>query len=140
IGWVSTPPLPGPPSLGVQLAPSSSVSAARLVVPESCELNQRPVVWSMKPIGSSEAADDVGKLTSFHAEVGGETESSNVTRSACSPAWNMTLPLLKLAPSDGSPASPPRPFGAGWFAYVIGSVPGGGCVPAVTCCNVALAV
>src|SRR3954447_3274751 len=125
--WWSTPPLSGPPSLGSHVAPSSSVDAARLVVPESCELNQRPVRWSIQPIGSSDAADAVGKLTSVQVERAGETLSSHVTRSACRPAWNIVLPLFQFAPIDGSPASPPRPFGAGTFWNVRGSVPAGGC-------------
>src|SRR5436305_3709608 len=99
------PPFSGPPSLGSQFAPSSSVDAARLVVPESWELNHRPVRWSIQPIGSSEATDVCGKLTSVHEDRAGETESSQPTRSVCSPAWYIVLPVFQFAPSDGSPAS-----------------------------------
>src|ERR1700712_633965 len=106
--WWSTPPLIGPPSLGSQFAPSSSVDAARLVVPESCELYQRFVCWSMKPIGSSETADAVGKLTSLQLGTAGETLSSHVTRNAWRPAWNIVLPVFRSAPIDGSPALAPR--------------------------------
>src|SRR2546425_21158 len=55
--WWSTPPFNGPPSLGVQFAPSSSVNAERLVVPESCDVNHRPVRWSITPIGSGRGKD-----------------------------------------------------------------------------------
>src|SRR4051812_46281261 len=125
--WWSTPPLSGPPSLGSQVAPSSSVDAARLVVPESCELNQRPDRESSQPIGSSDATDVCGKLTSVHVERAGDTLSSHETRSVCRPAWNIELPLFQLAPIDGSPESPPSPFGAGSFWNVSGSLPAGGC-------------
>src|SRR5712692_4926428 len=138
--WWSTPPFSGPPSLGVQFEPSSSVSAARLVVPESCDENQRPVLWSVTPIGSSDASELVRKLTSFHDERGGDVASSKPTRSACSPAWNMVFPLFQSAPMDGSPASPPSPLGAGMFAKVMFSLPGGGCVPPLRSFRSALAV
>src|SRR5436305_10084440 len=126
------PPFSGPPSLGSQVLPSSSVDAARLVVPESWELNHRPVRWSIHPIGSSDATDVWGKLTSVHAERAGETLSSQPTRSVCRPAWNIVLPLFQFAPIEGSPASPPRPFGAGSFWNVSGSLPAGGCVGVVS--------
>ena len=82
-------------------------------MPESCEENQRFVRWSMKPIGSSDAADEVGKLTSFHVAVPGEVVSSNVVCRASSPAWYITLPVFMSPPSDGSPAPVPIPAG-GW--------------------------
>src|SRR3954447_15878086 len=129
--WWSTPPFSGPPSLGSQFAPSSSVHAARVVRPPRRELNQRPPRESSRAIGSREAADAVRKLTSVHADRAGETPSSQFTRSACSPAWNIVFPLFQFAPIDGSPASPPRPFGAGTFWNVSGSAPAGGCVGVV---------
>jgi hypothetical protein len=101
-------------------------------VPESCELNQRPVFESRKPIGSSEARDAVRKLTSVQLGFAGEMLSSHETRSACRPAWNIVFPLFQFAPIDGSPASPPRPFGAGSFWKVSGSLPAGGCTGVVS--------
>ena len=83
-------------------------------MPDSWELNQRFVRWSMNPIGSSDATDVSGKLTSVQLALAGETESSKDARSVCNPDWNMTFPVFRSAPSDGSPASPPRPFAA-WY-------------------------
>jgi hypothetical protein len=89
------------------------VDAVRLVVPESCEENQRFVWWSMNPIGSSDTLEEVGKLTSFQVAAAGETLSSKVARRASRPAWYIARPDLQLTPIDGSPASLPMVAG-GW--------------------------
>jgi hypothetical protein len=98
----------------------------RLVVPESCDENQRFVWWSMKPIGSSDTVEEVGKLTSFHVAVAGETLSSNVARSASRPAWYIARPSLQLTPIDGSPASFPMAAGGWTLEYVRCSLPPAG--------------
>src|SRR5437764_14695468 len=67
------------------------------------------------------------KLTSVQLDFAGDTLASHETRSVCRPAWNIELPLFQFAPIDGSPASPPSPFGAGSVWKGSGSLPAGGC-------------
>src|SRR3981189_943962 len=67
-------------------------------------------------MGSSDVVDVIVEPTL--APVGGGAAKS--TRRVCRPAWYMTFPVLKLVPIEGSPASAPRPFGAGLFVKVGG--------------------
>src|ERR671920_562223 len=95
------------PMLGVHVSPSSSVNAIRLVFAGSnCDTNVRLVVESVKRIGSKVVIDVVGADLFTHAAV--PLPSLNVTRSVCTPAMNIALPLFQFRPMVGSPALLPR--------------------------------
>src|SRR6185295_2956991 len=118
--WWSAP-LGGPhPSSGIQLSPSSSVTADMLQPSVStprlfaaagvinCETMVRPVLLSVNKIGSIVIRLVQRKLLSSHVALAGTVESSNVARRVCSSAMNITRPVFQLTPIVGSPALLPR--------------------------------
>src|SRR6266508_2918393 len=66
VWWSAPDAIPQPTGFWNQLAPSLSVKAIRLQSADSCETNVRPVVWSVKRIGSSDAVDVIVEPTLAH--------------------------------------------------------------------------
>ncbi len=83
----------------------------------SCETNVRFVSGSVNRIGSRLACDVIAAPTLSHVArpVAG---SKPLTRRVSKPAWNMTFPVARSTPMDGSPESCPTPDGAAKFANV----------------------
>src|SRR5829696_4257473 len=85
--------MPEPITLGVQVSPSSSVEARKLVFGPNCETKVRPKPsLSDSRIGSSVARLVVVELTSSHMSFAGEEQSSNEMRRVSRAAMNMYLP------------------------------------------------
>ncbi len=95
---------------GVQLAPSLSVYSIALVGPSSWLTNVRPARVSVNRIGSSVRMPVSGPVTSAQVAT---PAGSKRTRKVCTPATNITAPVLELTPIDGSPESMPSGAGAG---------------------------
>src|SRR5256885_4318544 len=127
VWWSSVASMPAP-WLGIQTSPSVSVNEERLPRMMSCDTNVRPVLLSVKRMGSKLVAE-VGAVLSSHVELGvaGQTRPSKPTRSVCTiPPSYMTLPVFQFTPIDGSPEPTPMPAaicaGVGlWFWYRGGS-------------------
>lgn len=66
--------------------------------------NVRPVVGSVKRMGSTVAWEVSGELTSVQVAAGGATPSLNVTLYVVVSAWYIAAPLFQLEPIDGSTA------------------------------------
>src|SRR5215467_8965875 len=96
------------PWLGSQLAPSSFEIAEELTsgLASSSLTNVRPVLWSVKRIGSRLVTLVNGLPVDVHADDGvvGH-ESSKPTRKTVLSERNIELPVSQFAPIDGSPAS-----------------------------------
>ena len=77
----------------------------------SCDTNVRPVLLSVKRIGSKLVAE-LGALLSTQVDLGvaGQTASSYETRRVwVMPPWYSTLPVFQFTPIDGSPEPTPMP-------------------------------
>jgi hypothetical protein len=114
--WWSTPAGTPQPTAGVKLAPSLSLNEDKLHTPANSETKVRPVVESVKRIGSSVATEVIG-LTFTQVAVGGLV-GLIVTWSVSRTAWNRILPVFQSAPIEGSPALPAVPPGGVKFWYV----------------------
>src|SRR5437588_9980287 len=100
------------PWLGSHVAPSLSLIADALTsgFASSSDTNVRPVVLSVKRIGSRLVTLVIGLPVLVHVDDGvvGH-ESSKPTRNVVLSERNIELPVSQFAPIDGSPASVPTP-------------------------------
>src|SRR5688572_14379801 len=98
------------PWLGVQVSPSLSEKAMRLIfVGRSCETKVRLVRQSVKRIGSNEVIDVESPERSLQVAV--PLASSKSTRRVSRPEMNIVRPVDQLLPRVGSPASRPSAVG-----------------------------
>jgi hypothetical protein len=104
------------PWLGIQRSPSLSENAPSLrpVRSRSIPSHVRPVLGSVKRIGSESSCEVAEDLFSQSDFANDGHDRSKPTRRVCTSDWNMNLPVFQSAPIDGSPALRPRPLpGAG---------------------------